>query len=94
MLFGVARLSLLGRHHQYLDRAARRERDIRATRATPFDACAQSMRSHPLRMSCPESMGRQACHMRTPFWVWLVVGIWILMLPAFLLIALGTPAWR
>jgi hypothetical protein len=31
---------------------------------------------------------------RMPLWVMLVVGIWILMLPAFLLIALGPPAWR
>jgi hypothetical protein len=42
-------------------------------------------------MSAPEPSGQKQ---RMPLWVMLVVGIWILMLPAFLLIAIGPPAWR
>jgi hypothetical protein len=29
-----------------------------------------------------------------PPWVFLIVALWSLMLPLFLLIALGPPAWR
>jgi len=30
----------------------------------------------------------------TPLWVWIVLGLWMLLLPAFLLVSLGPPAWR
>ena len=43
-------------------------------------------------MSSPDGSGQK--QERMPLWVMLIVGIWILMRPAFLLIALGPPAWR
>jgi hypothetical protein len=31
---------------------------------------------------------------RTPLWVWLMLALWALLVPAFLLISLGPPPWR
>jgi len=45
-------------------------------------------------MSTERRKVEAAAAARTPLWVWLLLALWVLLVPAFLLISLGPPPWR
>jgi hypothetical protein len=45
-------------------------------------------------MSTERRSVKAATAARTPLWVWLILALWMLLVPAFLLISLGPPPWR